>query len=149
MEEYLFDAFIIFANEDFNWVRHHFLPEIESNAGMKACVHHRDFVPGRPIIDNIGEAFEISRKAIVVMSNNFLKSSWCMFEFDMAYAISVTRGYRSIVVVLMEELKRHKITREVCHILNTNTYLEWTDDENAQLVFWQNLAKALNHKCRK
>jgi hypothetical protein len=39
----------------------------------KLCIHQRDFVVGKPIIDNIIDCIAASRHTIIVLSNNFVK----------------------------------------------------------------------------
>lgn len=42
------------------------------------------FIPGMPVTENIMDAIYKSKKTIVLMSKNFLKSMWGQFELQQA-----------------------------------------------------------------
>uniref|UniRef100_K1QC90 Toll-like receptor 13 n=1 Tax=Magallana gigas TaxID=29159 RepID=K1QC90_MAGGI len=54
------------------------------NKGFKVRIHDRDFIPGVDIAENITIAIHNSRRIILIMTSDFLKSQWCMFELNMA-----------------------------------------------------------------
>jgi hypothetical protein len=60
-----------------------------SVVGFKLCIHERDFIPGNDIASNITSAVHNSRKTVVVMSQNYRQSYWCMFEYNMARMESI------------------------------------------------------------
>ena len=62
-----YDIFVSFAGEDFDFVRDHLMPELEGTQNLRLCVHERDFIPGRNIVDNIVEAVESSKKVVLYL----------------------------------------------------------------------------------
>lgn len=61
--DYTFHAFISYCHSDADWVRDELLPCLEnSKPPYHLCIHERDFMPGKWIIDNIIENIENSRK---------------------------------------------------------------------------------------
>ena len=80
---FIYDAFVSYSSDDREIAFHHFRQNIESQS-LKLCFHERDFIPGFDIAENIASAIHDSRKVVCVLSNNFLSSSWCMYEFNMA-----------------------------------------------------------------
>lgn len=61
--DYAFHAFISYSHSDADWVRNHLLPCLENaKPPYRLCIHERDFIPGKWIIDNIIENIENSRK---------------------------------------------------------------------------------------
>lgn len=67
--DYTFHAFISYSHSDADWVREELLPCLEnSKPPYRLCIHERDFMPGKWIIDNIIENIENSRK---VCKNKF------------------------------------------------------------------------------
>uniref|UniRef100_A0A3B3HCC4 Toll-like receptor 22 n=1 Tax=Oryzias latipes TaxID=8090 RepID=A0A3B3HCC4_ORYLA len=79
-----YDAFISYNNHDEPWVMDELLPKLEGEQGWRLCLHHRDFEPGRPILDNITDAIYGSRKTICVISRRYLESEWCSREVQAA-----------------------------------------------------------------
>lgn len=60
---FTYHAFISYSHSDADWVRERLLPCLENNRNpYRLCIHERDFMPGRWIIDNIIDNIESSRK---------------------------------------------------------------------------------------
>uniref|UniRef100_A0A8C7QCK9 TIR domain-containing protein n=1 Tax=Oncorhynchus mykiss TaxID=8022 RepID=A0A8C7QCK9_ONCMY len=68
-----YDAFISYNAHDKPWVLRELLPELEGKQVWKLCLHHRDFQPGKRIIDNIMDGIYGSRKTICVISHRYLE----------------------------------------------------------------------------
>uniref|UniRef100_A0A8W8P2X0 TIR domain-containing protein n=1 Tax=Magallana gigas TaxID=29159 RepID=A0A8W8P2X0_MAGGI len=68
-----FDAFISYADEErlfvFNLVKY-----LEEECNLRLCIHHRDFIPGTGIADNITNAIHCSRHTVCFMTSHFLQS---------------------------------------------------------------------------
>ncbi|GFO48821.1 protein toll [Plakobranchus ocellatus] len=78
-----FDAFISYSSKDDEFVAGTLVPALEAaNNGYRICVHYRDFPVGRTITDTICRAIECSSRTILLLTQNFLKSEWCRFEFQ-------------------------------------------------------------------
>ena len=77
--EKIYDAFVSYAHQDSDWVLDSLLKRLEEPSHSRACgpcklcIHQRDFVVGKPIIDNIIDSIAASRHTIIVLSNNFVK----------------------------------------------------------------------------
>lgn len=64
-ETFTYHAFISYSHSDADWVRDLLLPCLENNKNpYRLCIHERDFMPGKWIIDNIIENIESSRKVL-------------------------------------------------------------------------------------
>ncbi len=88
--EWDFHAFVSCERHDAIWIKRSLLPNIENdNTGIRLCIAQRDFIVGSSIIDNIVQCTSRSRKVIIILSQNFLKSGWCLEEFMMAHNVSV------------------------------------------------------------
>lgn len=138
-----FDVFISFTHDDEEYVLNELLPLIEK-ADYKTCVHMRDWVIGEWIPKQISVSINISRRTLVVLSRNFVKSVWGMLEFRMAHASMLNEGRaRLIVVVLDDIMKADDLDPELKTYLRTNTYLEKSDP-----WFWDKLRFALPRRGR-
>ena len=78
----LYDVFISYCEKDSDWVMEHLVNPLENlELPYKLCLHERDFLVGVPICDNITNAVEGSKCTLVVVSENWLESDWCQYEF--------------------------------------------------------------------
>ena len=103
----------------------------------KLCLHERDFLVGVPICDNITNAVEGSKCTLVVVSENWLESDWCQYEFRVAHALMIERRTR-LLVVLQEKIPDNKIKGELRLYIKTFTYLD-----SANQLFWSRLLNDL------
>ncbi len=147
-EMFLFDAFVAYDIKDVSWVKYELLPAIEGAAGLKVCVHHRDFMPGALIEENILQSIESSRKTILVISEHFLQSNWCRFETEMASLHSIEGGRDIVVPVLLEKLgtlMHRDLSIVMRRLLQRRTYLEWPVGgcQADKSLFWERLVRAV------
>ena len=103
--QYDYDAFVIYTHADSQWVIHQLRPQLEDNRPkLRLCLHHRDWLAGPDITDNIVESIEASRKSLLVVSNAFAASSWCQFELTMAQTRLFEEDRDNLILVLLEEI---------------------------------------------
>lgn len=142
-----YDAFVSYSQQDSHWVENLMVQQLEnSDPRFKLCLHKRDFVPGKWIIDNIIDSIERSRKTVFVLSENFVRSEWCKYELDFSHFRLFDENNDSGILVLLEPIEKKAIPQRFCKlrkIMNTKTYLEWPRDEAQQEVFWVNLRTAI------
>ena len=148
-ETYKYDAFICYCQENYLWVRHELLEEIENQSpddNIKLCFHHRNFLPGAAIADNIIDALEASRYAIVVISNDSVKSEWWQFEFNMVHQMSLERKHNMMICVFLEPVKSKDMPVTIRRIIKLFTCLKWPNSEPAKKIFWEKLRNVLKMK---
>ncbi|KAK3587090.1 hypothetical protein CHS0354_023545 [Potamilus streckersoni] len=153
-KNFVYDAFVSFADEDREFVRDFMLKELEHKRGMHLCVSFRDFVPGREIAYNIIEAIHNSRKTVMILTENFLLSSWCVYEFQMAYQEAIHSGRDTFFVILYEDIPAEQIYRVVNmrDVLLSNSYIEYPRvdrlDFNEQVLdmFWDRCTEAIKER---
>jgi len=106
-EDMAFDAFVCCAGSDDQVARMivRWLEQGEpGRVGYKVCYHERDFLPGSMILDNIQSAIEHSKRVICLMSNEFLRSPMCMFEFDVAWKLNIRRRKHRLIIIKWPDL---------------------------------------------
>ncbi|XP_073896756.1 toll-like receptor 2 isoform X2 [Macaca fascicularis] len=135
------------SERDAYWVENLMVQELENfNPPFKLCLHKRDFIPGKWIIDNIIDSIEKSHKTVFVLSENFVKSEWCKYELDFSHFRLFDENNDAAILVLLEPIEKKAIPQRFCKlrkIMNTKTYLEWPMDEARQEGFWVNLRAAI------
>ena len=74
------------------WVMNDLLLKMEEGLEpLRLCIKSRNFTPGHFILDNIYESIHQSRKTILVLSPDFVRSGWCYQEMQMAKGQSRTK----------------------------------------------------------
>ncbi|XP_004685392.1 PREDICTED: toll-like receptor 2 [Condylura cristata] len=142
-----YDAFVSYSEQDSNWVENLLVQELEHfDPPLKLCLHKRDFVPGKWIIDNIIDSIEKSHKTIFVLSENFVKSEWCKYELDFSHFRLFDENHDAVILILLEPIEKKAIPRRFCKlrkVMNTKTYLEWPLQLAQREAFWQSLRTAI------
>ncbi|KAM4567767.1 toll-like receptor 18 [Fundulus diaphanus] len=142
-----YHAFISYSHSDADWVREELLPCLENNKNpYRLCIHERDFLPGRWIIDNIIENIESSRKVIFVLSRHFVNSEWCNYELYFAQQRAMGKTFSDVILVVKEPIDPSSLPSKYCKLkkmLSTKTYLEWPQQVNQQPFFWAQLRSVL------
>ncbi|KAM9826893.1 uncharacterized protein ACB057_013844 [Neosynchiropus ocellatus] len=143
-EEY--DAFISYNVHDEEWVIREALPKLEGEQGWKLCLHHRDFQPGKPIIDNITDAIYASRKTICVISRRYLESEWCSRELQVASFRLFDESKDVLILVFLEEIPAAQLSPyyRMRKLLKKRTYLSWPYAGEGAGLFWEKLRQALS-----
>ncbi|XP_059194512.1 toll-like receptor 18 [Centropristis striata] len=146
-ETFTFHAFISYSHSDADWVKEELLPCLENNRNSyRLCIHERDFMPGRWIIDNIIDNIESSRKVIFVLSRHFVNSEWCNYELYFAQQRAMGKTFSDVILVVKEPLDPKSLPSKYCKLkkmLSTKTYLEWPQQVNQQAFFWAQLRSVL------
>ncbi|XP_064608611.1 LOW QUALITY PROTEIN: uncharacterized protein LOC135472843 [Liolophura sinensis] len=139
LEDNLYDTFISYSNRDSAWVTDTLLPRLEKHRPpFKVCIHQRDFVIGEAISDNITQAITTSHATVMVISEHFAESEWCMFEFQRAHHEMLQDSRRRLLAVIVGDVDVDGLPMDLKTYLKTNTYLS-VDDR----WFWPKLLYAL------
>ena len=154
--DYQYDAFVSYNVNDSEWVFKQLVPNIENTSSdmnrVKLCVYDRDFIAGRPISECILESIKTSRKVILVISNNFVRSPWCRFETDLAHNTLVDQNRDGLIMIKLEEIDSSVVAPQLHFLLKTRIYLQWNiNNPKEQEIFWKKLRRALgfNKDCNK
>nr|WHT11167.1 toll like receptor 21 [Hippocampus erectus] len=150
-ENCAYDAFVSYNSNDEDWVMLQLLPNLEGKgSSLKLCLHHRDFEPGRDIVDNIVAAVYSSRKTICVVSRNFLQSEWCSLEIQLASYRLFDEHRDVLLLVFLEPVSERQISsyHRMRKVMLKKTYLKWpasdcVDPEQARELFWSQLRRAV------
>lgn len=143
-----FHAFISYSEHDSAWVKGELIPNLEKE-NIRICLHERNFVPGKSIVENIINCIEKSYKSIFILSPNFVQSEWCHYELYFAHHNLFHEGSSNLILILLETIPQYSIPGSY-HKLKTlmaqRTYLEWPKEKSKHGLFWANLRASINIK---
>ncbi|NWW97273.1 TLR22 protein, partial [Rhynochetos jubatus] len=132
-KDFCYDAFVSYSEYDSDWVENVMVRELEQACPpFRLCLHKRDFVPGKWIVDNIIDSIEKSHKTLFVLSEHFVQSEWCKYELDFSHFRLFDENNDAAILVLLEPIQSAAIPKRFCKlrkIMNTKTYLEWPLEE--------------------
>lgn len=141
---YIYDAFVSYNASDTPWVISTLIPALEEQEPrFKLCIHERDFEVGRLITDNILDAIEVSRKVILLLSESFLTSEWCLFELHMAQHKLFDETRDVLVLVKLKDINKKFYTKNLKYLEKTRPCLSWTESPVGQKLFWDKMRKIL------
>ncbi|CAG2256222.1 unnamed protein product [Mytilus edulis] len=133
-----YDAFISYSSSDERWVYDVLFKRLQSLLpDASLCLHHKDFIPGACIAENIINSVENSRFTLLVLSSNFIESEWCQLEFQKAFHQTL-KHRRHLLVLLIEDIDFNLLDYDLRFFLQTYTYLKYSDK-----MFWQKLTGTL------
>ncbi|XP_054585212.1 toll-like receptor 4 isoform X2 [Eptesicus fuscus] len=114
-----FHLFVSYSSMDATWT-HGLIGRLEADhAGLRVCLHERDFTPGRNILENMAECIHQSQKVLLVLSQDFVQSRWCLLEADLSlFGYCLER--KPVIPVL---LRPCQVPLHLSHL----TYLEAVD----------------------
>ena len=126
-----YDAFVSYCGKDGRVIAQEIVPCLEEpkngRQGYKLYVSDRDFPAGGSIAETIIHAVKISKRVLVIVSDNYHKSEWCQYEFRQAHYQLIKERSNRIIMILLEELNQDLIYEEIGHYLKTRTYVKYED----------------------
>lgn len=141
-EERIYDAFVSYSSKDEAFVVRELVPHLEDGheggAGFRLCVHFRDFPVGASIAESIISAVENSKRVIILLSDNFLTSEWCQYEFQTAHHRLLEERKNRIIMVLLHDIKNDLLDHQLRDYLKTRTYVKYGDP-----WFWHKIEYAM------
>ena len=137
-----YDAFISYSSDDNAFIVRELMPRLEepghNRPAYQLCVHFRDFPVGACIANTILAAINRSKRVIVILSNNFLNSAWCHYEFQAAHYQLIEEKKSRIIMVLLHEIDTNLLDAKLKLYLRTRTYVKYGDP-----LFWNKIEYAM------
>ncbi|KAL4217552.1 hypothetical protein ACF0H5_022294 [Mactra antiquata] len=141
-ENFVYDGFVAYNKSVVQWVKNVLIPLLEGEYNLNLCVHERDFPVGGFINDTIVQHMRESRRIILVLSNSFATSDWCMFELQVAHSMHIEDNV-DVIIILIEGIEAKNMNNSMKVFLETTTYLEWTEDLAGHELFIAKLKDAM------
>ena len=138
------NLFITFSSEDLDEVNDEFLPRLKQELPRwKIQTYQQDFAPGRPLLGCIHEGVWESQAMLVLLTENYVASPMCRFEFTEATTRSIVeRDFKVIVIIFVKDgaahLEQKDLPEQLRKYIRTHVHLTF-----GETLFWHKLRKAL------
>lgn len=141
--DFKYDVFLVYADEDTKFIFDIVVPYLEEK-GYSLCVRCRDFEIGKLYCDNIVDNMNLSRRILLVLSNNFAKSKWCEFQMNFAYNRCLDEKINNIIVAVWEEISYKYLSNTLKVLLTSYDYALWSkSDATGRSLFWGKILRKL------
>ncbi|KAL7739868.1 hypothetical protein ACLKA6_003356 [Drosophila palustris] len=135
------DGFLAFSHVDLQLVGEYVEKLERGPREYRLCFYQRDWLVGQSIPACILNSINDSKRVIILMTNNFINSSWGLFEFRSAIRASSMDKDKRLIVILYPGVDLDKLDSELKLYMKFNTYLRRDDPQ-----FWRKLMFAMPHK---
>ncbi|XP_077502891.1 toll-like receptor 2 type-2 [Amblyomma americanum] len=132
-----FDVFLSFSSKDREWAYSELLPKVEAN-GFSVCTYDRNFKGGFLIQDIVQEAVCCSRRTLLVVTQNYVESEWCRWEFRVAQHRALEDNINRLIVVVVGDVRPEGVDEELQRYMQETNYLRW-----GEAHFWDKLLYSL------
>ncbi|XP_044522905.1 toll-like receptor 7 [Gracilinanus agilis] len=143
-----YDAFIVYDTSDpkvVEWVFKELVENIESQGDKQfnLCLEERDWIPGKPVLENLSHSIQLSRKTIFVMTNAYVKSGNFKTAFYLSHQRLMDEKVDVIILIFLEKALQRSKYLQLRKRLCKSSVLEWPTNPQAHPYFWQCLKNAI------
>ncbi|XP_068919083.1 toll-like receptor 7 isoform X2 [Petaurus breviceps papuanus] len=146
--DFCYDAFIIYDTSDKKvgeWVIKELVVNIESQGDkqLNLCLEERDWLPGKPVLENLSQSIQLSKKTIFVMTNAYIKSGNFKTAFYLSHQRLMDEKLDVIILIFLEKALQRSKYLQLRKRLCKSSVLEWPTNPQAHPYFWQCLKNAI------
>lgn len=136
-----YDAFIVYDRKDSavcEWVMQELRVHLEEQGdpALQLCLEERDWVPGWPLIDNLSQSIQQSKRTAFILTNHYMKSGDFKTAFYLAHQRLMDEKNDVIVLIFLEKIPCNSKYLRLRRRLYKRSVLEWPSNPQAQQYFW-------------
>ncbi|KAJ8349906.1 hypothetical protein SKAU_G00250360 [Synaphobranchus kaupii] len=144
----VYDAFIVYDKKDqavSDWVMEELQVHLEElgDPPLQLCLEERDWIPGCPIIDNLYQSIQQSKKTVFILTNKYVRSGNFKTAFYLAHQRLMDEMVDVILLIFLEKFTRRSKYLRLRKRLYGGSLLEWPSNPKAQPYFWHCLRSAM------
>ncbi|KAI9530264.1 hypothetical protein NQZ68_004281 [Dissostichus eleginoides] len=113
--------------------------EEEGENHLPLCLEERDWTPGAPLVNNLTQSIQYSRKTLFVLTEGYVKTGVFKLAMYLAHQRLLDENLDVIVLLMLEPVLQHshflRLRRRLCE----KSVVEWPRTAAAEPWFWQNL----------
>ncbi|XP_029936273.1 toll-like receptor 7 isoform X2 [Myripristis murdjan] len=143
-----YDAFVVYDKMDpavSEWVMKELCVHLENHGDHRVtlCLEERDWIPGSPLIENLLQSIQQSKRTMFILTNNYIKSGSFKTAFYIAHQRLMDEKNDVIVLIFLERVPCHSKYLRLRKRLYKRSVLEWPKNPKAQPYFWFSLRNVL------
>ncbi|XP_061177767.1 toll-like receptor 4 [Saccostrea echinata] len=146
--DYKYSAFVAYTEKD-SFVERDLVHHLEEIGGLKLCLPNRDFSPNLKTYASVTYAIHNSKKILCIVTGDFLRDSWCMYQLQMALEDRVYRQDEDCIIFVLlkgpsfEDLGGIQQSLLVMPFIEKNSYALYPQNETDHSAFWQKLVDTI------
>ncbi|XP_015775571.1 PREDICTED: uncharacterized protein LOC107353721 isoform X1 [Acropora digitifera] len=121
LKTFKYHAFLIHNTSDTEDVKT-ILSVLESY-GLKCCIHWRDFIPGKPYVENIVDSVQNSFKVIAILSRSSFSSKCLSFEIQQTLKRLVDNGDDCLILIALDR----DVVSNLPQAIRDRSYIDFTE----------------------
>ncbi|XP_059241290.1 toll-like receptor 7 [Mustela nigripes] len=143
-----YDAFVVYDTKDpavTEWVLDELVANLEDprEKHFNLCLEERDWLPGQPVLENLSQSIQLSKKTVFVMTNKYAKTENFKIAFYFSHQRLMDEKVDVIILIFLEKPLQKSKFLQLRKRLCKSSVLEWPTNPQAQPYFWQCLKNAL------
>ncbi|KAL7866286.1 hypothetical protein SRHO_G00115330 [Serrasalmus rhombeus] len=141
-ESTAYDAFIVYDKTDkavSDWVLQELRVQLEEQGErqLQLCLEDRDWVPGCPLIENLSQSIQLSKRTVFILTSRFIRSGHFKMAFYLAHQRLVDEKNDVIILIFLEKFSSaYSKYLRLRKRLYKRSVLEWPRNPQAQRYFW-------------
>ncbi|XP_062861767.1 toll-like receptor 7 [Trichomycterus rosablanca] len=148
-ESTAYDAFVVYDKTDravSEWVMQELRVHLEDQGERRLhlCLEDRDWVPGCPLIENLSQSIQLSKRTIFILTSRYIRSGHFKTAFYLAHQRLMDEKDDVIILIVLERFSssQSKYLR-LRKRLYKRSVLEWPRNPQAQQYFWFRLRSVM------
>lgn len=121
LKTFKYHAFLIHNTGDTEDVKT-ILSVLESY-GLKCCIHWRDFIPGKPYVENIVDSVQNSFKVIAILSRSSFPSECLSFEIQHTLKRLMDNGDDCLILIALDR----DVVSNLPQAIRDRSYIDFTE----------------------
>uniref|UniRef100_H0XEM3 Toll like receptor 7 n=1 Tax=Otolemur garnettii TaxID=30611 RepID=H0XEM3_OTOGA len=143
-----YDAFIVYDTKDpavTDWVLDELVAKLEDprEKHFNLCLEERDWLPGQPVLENLSQSIQLSKKTVFVMTDKYAKTEKFKIAFYLSHQRLMDEKVDVIILIFLEKPLQKSKFLQLRKRLCGSSVLEWPTNPQAHPYFWQCLKNAL------
>uniref|UniRef100_A0A3P9B0D3 Toll-like receptor 8a n=2 Tax=Maylandia zebra TaxID=106582 RepID=A0A3P9B0D3_9CICH len=140
----IYDVFVTYDTKDphvSEWVMSNLRVQLEEEGDKihPLCLEERDWPPGIPLVDNLTQSIQYSRKTLFVLTKGYVKTGAFKLAMYLAHQRLLDENVDVIVLLMLEPVLQHSHFLRLRKRLCESSVVEWPRTAAAEPWFWQNL----------